>query len=104
MLTMTVKTLAQQNRCYAGSGGLSPNNGALGFQPGFLDRETGSTYVSCQADGSPAPIHVLDGLPEELILARTPSGQVAAIKGTVIAGFLLDGYFYTREQASRILE
>ena len=102
--SMTIKTLTDQNRIFAGSKGISRENRSLGFIPGFLDRETGRVYVSRKADGSPASIHLLDGLPEDLVLARTLSGQVAAIKGTVIAGFILDGQFYTRDQAARILE
>lgn len=102
--TITIKALEQQNRRYAGTGGVSQENRARGFIPGFLDRETGEIYASRRADGSLAPIHIMDGLPDELIVSRTPSGQVAAIKGTVILGFILDGHFYTREQAAHALE
>ncbi|MFO1350818.1 MAG: hypothetical protein U1F68_09145 [Gammaproteobacteria bacterium] len=100
---MTIKTLANQNRAFGGTGGVSCENRCLGFVPGFLDRETGTIYLSRKADGTPAPIHLMDGLPAELVIARTSSGQVASIKGTVIAGFILDGHFYTREQAAHIL-
>jgi hypothetical protein len=102
--TITIKALEQQNRHYAGTGGVSQGNRARGFIPGFLDRATGGIYVSRFADGTPAPVHIMDGLPEELIVSRTASGQVAAIKGTVILGFILDGNFYTREQAAHALE
>ena len=101
---MTVKSLHSQNLAFAGTSGVSTLGCRCGFMPGFLDRETGRVYISRQADGTPAPIHVLDGLPDELVLSRTASGQVAAIKGTVIAGFLLDGQFYTRQQAAMMLE
>ncbi len=101
---MTVKTLYHQNLAFAGTTGVSRRNRRRGFCPGFLDRETGSVYVSCKADGSPAPVHLLDGLPDELVLTRTDSGQISAIKGTVIAGFIMDGQFYTREQAAMMLE
>lgn len=102
--TMTVKTLYHQNLAFSGTTGVSHANRRRGFTPGFLDRATGLIYISRKTDGSPAPIHTLDGLPEELVLSRTGSGQVAAIKGTVIAGFILDGQFYTREQAAHMLE
>ena len=102
--SMTIKTLTDHNRIFAGTKGVGRENQSLGFTPGFLDRETGRIYISRKADGTLAKIHLLDGLPEDLVLARTPSGQVAAIKGTVIAGFILDGQFYTRDQAARILE
>jgi hypothetical protein len=48
-------------------------------------------------------VHILDGLPNKLVIERTSSGQVSAIKGTVIPGFVMDGHFYTREQAAHML-
>ena len=102
--SMTTKMLETQNRFFAGTGGVSPENRHLGFVPGFLDEETGSVYRACEADGSPAPVHIMDGLPETLVLARNQSGRVAALKGTVIAGFIFEGQFYTREQAARVVK
>ena len=96
---MTQRTLRIQNRIFIGTTGISQENYKLGFFPAFMDEETGSVYLSCTADGNPAPVHILDGLPEHLVLARNDSGHVDAIKGTVIAGFIRDGHFYTREQA-----
>lgn len=102
--TVTIKTLVSQNRRYAGTAGISRGNRMRGFIPGFLDRATGTVYVSRNADGSPSPVHILDGLPDCLVVSRTASGQVAAIKGTVIPGFILDGDFYTREQVAHVLD
>lgn len=102
--TVTVKTLERQNRRFAGTGGVSACNRPRGFVPGFLDRATGLVYASRTADGCPSPIHLLDGLPDSLIVSRTVSGQVSAVKGTVIPGFILDGEFYTREQVAHVLE
>ena len=96
---MTSSTLKTQNWLFAGTSGVSQRNRGLGFVPGFLDQETGSVYVSCNADGSPAPIHRMDGLPDEVVVARTPGGRVTAVKGSLIAGFIRNGHFYTREQA-----
>jgi len=97
---MTRSTLKIQNRYFAGTRGVSRENRGLGFLPGFMDQETGVIYLSCNADGSVAPIHRMDGLPDELIVARTPGGRVAAVKGSLVAGFIRDGLFYTREQAA----
>jgi hypothetical protein len=57
--------------------------------------------VSRFANGTPAPIHILDGAPEEWVVARDPSGRVIAVKASVIAGFLHQGRFYTRAQAAQ---
>ena len=102
--TITIKALEHQNRRFAGRGGVSCENRARGFIPGFLDRATGEIYISCREDGTPSPIHILDGLPNKLVVTRTPSGQVAAVKGTIVPGFILDGQFYTRDQVVHALE
>lgn len=95
--------LGQQNREFAGSGGISQNNRSQGFTPAFLDRATGKAYRACFADGRPAPMHLLDGLPEELVTDRLPSGRVLGVKETVEAGFLRRERFFTRAQAARAL-
>jgi hypothetical protein len=101
---ITVKTLVNENRAFAGTGGVSHVCQQSGFWPGFLDRATGEIYLSRYADGRPARIHLLDGLPNELVVSRSSSGQVAAIKGSVVAGFVLDGVFYTRDQVSMMMD
>lgn len=50
-------------------------------------------------DGSP-PFHLLEGLPNELVLTRCPNGGVATVKAAVVSGFVRHGRFYTREEAA----
>jgi hypothetical protein len=98
--SMTRKNIETQNRFFVGTGGISSENRSLGFVPGFFDQDTGLIYRSCTAEGVPAPVHLIEGLPHEVVLARNPEGRVCAVKGTLIAGFILDGCFYTREQVA----
>lgn len=98
---MTEELLRQQNEAHAGSGGRSEENRGLGFRPAFLDFDTQTIHLSRHADGRPAPFHLLDGLPEELIVDRAFSGRVLAAKASLIAGFERDGFFYTRTAAAR---
>lgn len=98
---LTTRVLAQENHAYRESGGVSAGNRDQSFRPAFQDRKTGTTWLSRFADGRIAPLHVLDGLPNELIAERDRSGHVKAAKNCVIAGFLRGGLFYTREQAAR---
>jgi hypothetical protein len=72
--------------------------------PGYLDTESGVAVISRFADGRPAPVHVLDGLPEDWVSCRYASGEVAAARAGVIAGFIRGGRFYTREEAARVLD
>jgi len=102
--TMTQLRLCAENRQFRGSGGVSQNNRALGFRPAFRDSATGHVYLSRFANGIPAPVHLLDGLPDDLVVQRSAEGQIAAVKHTVIAGFLYADHFYTRDQAAFICE
>ena len=72
-----------------------------GFRPAFLDFATMQVHPSLFSDGEPAPLHVLDGLPDEAVLQRSPSGRVRAAKATLIAGFERNGFFYTRSAAAK---
>lgn len=99
--TLTPGALRRQSSNFQGSGGVSEENHSYGFAPAFLDSETGHVYLARFADGRPAPMHLLDGLPDEVVTSRQASGAVIAVKETVIAGFLRWGRFFTREQAAR---
>lgn len=101
---LTPEILTSTSHTFSGTYGVSEENQPLGFVPGFFDEETGTVYISRWRDGSPAPCHALDGLPEHLILARGPGNRVAAVKASVIAGFIRWGLFYTREQAAHCLD
>lgn len=74
------------------------------FRPAFLDCATMTIYPARFADGRPAPFHLLDGLPDEVVADRLPSGRVVRAKATLISGFERDGFFYTRSAAARACE
>ena len=96
----TVDDLAADSESYRGTGGVSEENGGLGFRPAFLDAGTGNVYRSRFQDGTPAPFHLLDGLPDELVLSRNEYGRVAAVRASLVSGFVRCGRFYTREEAA----
>ncbi len=98
--TLTAKDLDAETRAFQGTGGTSEHSQSHGFTPAFLDTQTGIIHPCCQANGKPAVMHLLDGLPGELVLKRSPSGRVLTAKGSLIAGFIKDNRFYTREEAA----
>ncbi|MFO7641482.1 MAG: hypothetical protein R6X17_09540 [Candidatus Competibacteraceae bacterium] len=98
--SLTPLALRQQNRRFRGTGGVSTENRSLGFAPAFLDTETHRVYQARFADGRPAPMHLLEGLPAAVVAARDATGRVLALKPTVLAGFVREDRFYTREQAA----
>jgi hypothetical protein len=95
--------LKNQNSLFAATPGVSRNNRQAGFTPAYLDLNSGTVMPSRYADGRPAPIHLLDGLPETWVTQRDNAGHVTQARRGVIAGFLRNGQFYTREQAVRAL-
>jgi len=82
---------------------VSENNRSQGFQPAFIDRDTETVHLSHFPDGRPAPCHLLDGLPAELVLGRNRQGRVTRVKSSVVSGFVRDGRFYTRDEAAAML-
>lgn len=100
MLTLSKRYLELEQAAHRGTGGVSSHNRHLGFVPAFMDTRTGKVYACTFADGRPAAFHLLDGLPDELVVARDRHGRPSHVVGTVIAGFSLDGRFYTRDQAA----
>lgn len=102
-VALDIRGLEAQNRRYAGGGGVSRHNRDQGFAPAFLDTGTGAVYLSRFRDGRPAPMHLLDGLPAELVTARAAE-RVVAVSARVTAGFVRGGRFYTREQAARAVD
>lgn len=98
-LTMTV--LQQDDARYAGSGGHSEVNRDLGFRPAFFDCATCAIYLSRYRDGRIAPLHLLDGLPDDVVLVRSQCGRVIVAKSSLVAGFERNGFFYTRAAAAR---
>src|SRR5258705_1005313 len=101
--TLMKASLALEAANYRGTGGMSDNNRCLSFQPGFIDRETCTVYLSRFPDGRLAPCHLLDGLPAELVLARNEQGRVTPVKASAVSGFVHDEHFYTRDETAAML-
>ena len=104
MKPMNAQQLRAENEAHADSPGVSHANRHLGFLPAFLDTCTMQIHESRFADGRPAPFHLLDGLPDEVVLRRSPLGRVLAAKPSLVSGFVRNGFFYTRAAAARAAE
>ena len=100
---MTAERLELESHAYAGSGGISQENHSRGFFPAFYDQDTGEIELSRFANGSLAPVHLIEGLPDAWVVERDIDGMIKAIKQSVIAGFVRGGLFYTRQQACQAM-
>jgi hypothetical protein len=103
MLTLSAQYLRLEAAAQRGTGRTSSEVGGHGFRPAFQNTLTGQTYSSTFTDGRPAPFHLLDGLPEDVVVGRDRCGRVSRVVGTIVAGFVRGGLFYTRAQAAAAL-
>lgn len=100
---MTEHVLRQENLAYIDSGGVSANAQKVHLVPAFQDVETGRIEIARMQNGCPAAMHLIVGLPEEWAVNHDLSGQISALKATIIAGFVRENVFYTREQAADLI-
>jgi len=98
---MNRRRLEGENTLHLGTGGRSEENAHAAFRPAFFDYASQKLYLSCFANGCAAPLHLLEGLPEEVIVDRAPCGRVIAARASLVAGFERNGCFYTRKAAAR---
>jgi hypothetical protein len=100
--SLTDSCLNTESQKYQGTGGNSQGNGEFGFTPAFKDTSDNVVYLSRYSDGRIAKVHILDGMPEHLIISKQ-DGSVKSVKKSVISGFVLANIFYTRDEAARLV-
>ena len=101
MKRLTTTLLRREDERFAGTGGRSEVNRDLGFRPAFFDCATCTIHLSRYRDGRVAPLHLLDGPPDDVVLVRADCGRVVMVKSSLVSGFERNGYFYTRSAAAR---
>ncbi len=97
---MSAQTLHQENLAFAGTCGVSRNGRRHRFLPAFRDEETGRVELARFANGKLAPAHLIVGLPADWVTDRAADGSVLALKASIVAGFVREERFYTREEAA----
>ena len=99
---MNIQTLRFENKAFAGTRGISENNCESGFKPAFLDKKTGRVEIAKMKNGQEASMHLIAGLPHEWAASLAKDGSVETLQAGIIAGFELDGIFFTREEAAEL--
>ena len=97
---MDRKTLQQQNLEFDGTHGVSRENRQSGFSPAFRDETTGRIEYARFRHGEPAPMHLICGLPEEWAIDHDEYGSICRVRSSIVAGFIREGIFYTRQEAA----
>ncbi len=93
---LTPNDLRIQNEEYLGTDGRSEENRHVDFVPVFMDRDTNIVYSSKFESGRTAPFYCIDGLPENAFT----DDEIPSLKPNVIAGFMREGKFFTRDEAT----
>ena len=96
---MNRQSLLDQNANFKGTMGVSLKNGSSGFIPAFRDESTGRVELARFRNGQVAPMHVIAGLPADWATGYDEDGDVSAVKTTIVAGFVRDEVFFTRDEA-----
>lgn len=99
---MDSRSLQMDNMAFAGTCGVSEHATVGGFSPAFLDKASGRVEVSRMRDGQPAPAHLISWLPREWAAEMEADGAIVRLRAGIIAGFVKDGVFLTREQAAEL--
>ncbi len=100
--SISYSSLINENKEFAGTGGISENNHEFGFLPAFRHEDTQEVELSRMPNGNIAPIHTLDALPKNWF-SLTESGRLT-LKACVTSGFVRQGQFYTRKDAARAVK
>ena len=100
---MNPSILKQEGIAHQGSGGVISEHRSFGFRPAFRNTETGRVYAARFADSRLAPVHMIDGLPDEVVVARSVSGKALSLTSSVQSGFTRNGRFYDHDQAAAYL-
>ena len=71
------------------------------FVPAFRDNADGRVELARLPNGKPAPMHLIAGLPRAWATRCDEGGNVLELIDSVVAGFVKNDRFYTREEAAQ---
>ena len=74
----------------------------MGILPAFRHTSSGETHLSCEEDGSLAPIHRVDFLPSKWLLCNIDKSE-CKLKDTVEKGYVVMGHFFNQQDAAQLL-
>ena len=74
----------------------------MGILPAFRHTSSGETHLSCEKDGSLAPIHRVDFLPSKWLLCNIDKSE-CKLKDSVEKGYVVMGHFFNQQDAGQLL-
>ncbi len=74
----------------------------MGILPAFRHSLSGETHLSCEKDGTLAPVHRVDFLPSKWLLCNIDNSE-CKLKDTVEKGYVVMGHFLNQQDAAQLL-
>lgn len=74
----------------------------MGILPAFRHVSSGETHLSCEKDGTLAPVHRVDYLPSQWLTCNIDNSE-CKLKDTIEKGYVVMGHFFNQEDASHLL-
>jgi hypothetical protein len=96
----TQESVQQESVEFAGTCGESATATQSRFHPAFRNEADGRVEVARMPNGQPAAMHLISALPESWAAKLDDDGHVVELIEGIVAGFVRDGRFYTREEAA----
>lgn len=74
----------------------------MGILPAFRHISSGETHLSCEKDGSLAPVHRVDYLPSKWLHCNLDNSE-CKLKDSVEKGYVVMGHFFNQEDVAHLL-
>lgn len=78
------------------------NNRFMGILPAFRHLASGETHLSCEKDGTLAPIHCIDALPGKWLTCNLDNDD-CKLKAGIEKGYIVMGHFVNMDDAVNVL-
>ena len=98
----TQRSLVEESARFVGSCGDSATATQHHFLPAFCNRADGRVELAKLPNGQNAPMHLICALPEAWASKCDSDGTVVELIDGIVAGFVRNGHFYTREEAAEL--
>ncbi|MCW8932995.1 MAG: hypothetical protein OQL19_22480 [Gammaproteobacteria bacterium] len=74
----------------------------MGILPAFRHTSSGETHLSCEEDGTLAPVHRVDFLPSKWLLCNIDKSE-CKLKDSIEKGYVVMGHFFNQQDAAQLL-
>lgn len=74
----------------------------MGILPAFRHVSSGETHLSCEKDGTLAPVHQVDFLPSKWLNCNLDNSN-CKLKDNIEKGYVVMGHFFNQEETAHLL-